>query len=683
MQKQKLPKIARKSYSPAQFRKKVTGKLFLPQDRDFLQSMFKEQPDGRLQLQENPDPKDLKRLQRLSKAIAKNRGVLRIGRLAIPAAVAAGLLIFSLVWQDRLIAQALQKGLQYVFQARAEVTGLRLSVFSGSIDIEKISVADQARPMQNLFEAENLRFDVDLPALLQRKLIISDMQIENIRHGTARSMSGELSRTAQSEATEVSESAPSLLQDFTLPQLDASDAADMVQEYAESLTVTGSIRQAQEYAEQTLSAWAERMQEYRRQTADMESTVREVMQIDPRNLTTIDEILAARDSMQAAIEEASQLQEQAGNPLRQAAGEIGRAQGYIDAAGEGFEQDLQMLQQQIGAITSDPFGIVTGIAASFLSDTGQERLREIRTGYQRFKRLQNLRTQVSAQESPDEPARIPRGGIEIAFPNDSLPGLHIRRAFSSFSTSDSLHELEIQDLSSNPRLIGAAPGFSYDYTSGITKTEIYGSLPLEPDSASEQESPAMLSVRNTGVPLHESRDTGPGGVIELQGITDLHWDTRLYSVGRFEVEANIRIEDARVNIQGGSRILSELLTEAVEQAGVIILQLQIQADNGEIQSVRSSTNLDALLADGMRRILDRQRTAMIAAVEAELRELVARERQRLEPYEQQLEELQQTAQEMYQQIQEYQTQVVQTRELITDEIGSLDQTRAELENRLR
>ena len=83
--------------------------------------------------------------------------MVRTGKVSLIAVLVAAVLVFNFAFKNRLLERALERGLEAVFSARAEVGELDFRIFSGRLFFAHLSVADKQQPLRNLFELGPMR----------------------------------------------------------------------------------------------------------------------------------------------------------------------------------------------------------------------------------------------------------------------------------------------------------------------------------------------------------------------------------------------------------------------------------------------------------------------------------------------------------------------------------------------
>ncbi|MDZ7341573.1 MAG: TIGR03545 family protein [candidate division KSB1 bacterium] len=96
--------------------------------------------------------------------------------------------------RDRYLEKALEYALQSVAGAKVEIDNFHYSLFKAEGSWSHLQIANQNNPWTNLIETGRASFDLEARALFWRRVIIREMVLENVRHGTPRKSDGSLPR---------------------------------------------------------------------------------------------------------------------------------------------------------------------------------------------------------------------------------------------------------------------------------------------------------------------------------------------------------------------------------------------------------------------------------------------------------------------------------------------------------
>ena len=189
----KLPKIFRKKYNPKSIKRKLLSRIYMADDREYVEGLFK-QDDKVLQIPGDRtfDKDEVKRLSEMAKQIKSQKGRIHIIWLTVLILLIAGMVTVVNIYKNPLVKKGLQYALENMFWARADIDYVNLKIFDSSLVIKGVAVANKDKPMENLFEVGNISVDFDLVQLLKKKFVMDLAQCTGITYGTPRKTSGAL-----------------------------------------------------------------------------------------------------------------------------------------------------------------------------------------------------------------------------------------------------------------------------------------------------------------------------------------------------------------------------------------------------------------------------------------------------------------------------------------------------------
>ena len=143
----KLPSIFKKAYSAKKFEGKIEKKLYVPADKTYISSLFKQSKDkkGREVLRVPAEceftKKEIKRLKLLSKQIKANKGRIKVVPFIAVAAVIAALGITVTIFKNPVAKIAIKSGMQGIFGAKCDVGSVDIQFFDSHVTIENFAQA--------------------------------------------------------------------------------------------------------------------------------------------------------------------------------------------------------------------------------------------------------------------------------------------------------------------------------------------------------------------------------------------------------------------------------------------------------------------------------------------------------------------------------------------------------------
>ncbi|KAA3620123.1 MAG: TIGR03545 family protein [Calditrichaeota bacterium] len=104
------------------------------------------------------------------------------------------------ITQNKYLERATEKSGELIFGARVEIDAMHFSLFDLQCGWDRLQIANKDKPMTNLIETGEANFKLEFTPLFWRKVIITEMRIENVQSGTARQSSGSLPRNKAAKA---------------------------------------------------------------------------------------------------------------------------------------------------------------------------------------------------------------------------------------------------------------------------------------------------------------------------------------------------------------------------------------------------------------------------------------------------------------------------------------------------
>lgn len=200
MELKKLPSMFKKTYTEKQLEKKLLKKIYIEDDKAFIKSLFT--PAGKnkkeVDLYSIKDEtqilkKDGKRLAKISKDIKSQKSRVRLIPLATIAAFIAIIVILFNTFKNRVIRNAIINSCESIFQAKCDVDYVDFKLFSTSLRIGGIQIANKKEPMKNLIQFDKIVLDFDLLSLLKGCFVTDELSVTDIRTNTDRKTSGDIS----------------------------------------------------------------------------------------------------------------------------------------------------------------------------------------------------------------------------------------------------------------------------------------------------------------------------------------------------------------------------------------------------------------------------------------------------------------------------------------------------------
>lgn len=113
--------------------------------------------------------------------------------------------VFVLIFLDPTVRRGVEVGGTASVGAKVDLASADVGLAEGHVTFRGLAVTNPGKPMTNLFEAEEIVFDVDLDPALEGKIVMDTIAVRGMRFGTARKTSGAIPRRPGDPADEPSE----------------------------------------------------------------------------------------------------------------------------------------------------------------------------------------------------------------------------------------------------------------------------------------------------------------------------------------------------------------------------------------------------------------------------------------------------------------------------------------------
>lgn len=687
MKKQNTPKVPalfRKIHSQKQLQRRILRRVYLPSDKDFIRGLYAEgdTPDS-IQLREPLSKDEVKRLQRLAKGVRSTRGVFHPVKISLFVFIVAAVLIFNLVFRDRLVQAAFERGLEEVFQARSEVIGLQVKLLGPALEFDVLRVGDRREPMQNLFELGSSRLELSLRELLRRRIVVEDFTIAEIRFGTERNVSAELPPNRQRPVSATADGgAASLLPE--LPSLASLGLADLdvaafVEDQFQSLQTVGAIESGVAEFEQRVRYWDTRVSEYQGTMVELQALSGSLAEVQPSDITTVGQAQATYEEVILGVER-----------IRSVAEELSSLGDQIDAEGDRLWTDVSGLSATIDAdmtylvsLLPSPSEAGAGLAVALLGPELVDQILQLRVRLEDARsQLERLQTLAASRSSG---AGSGRSGRIVSYPTAEFPRFLLMQALVS-GTRDAgdtagSYEGALQTVSSNPNLVDEATRVSFARTADSRLVDVSSALDLRTDA----ETPVMFDLEVAGYPYTTPNLPSAIGIQQLSAQASWQLDLRVDSEDWSRGTLSLGLQELGLSPADSPGALGRLVVEVLEEAGAAQFQAEFAFHPTQAPSLSIQSDLEALLRERARSLAEERLAEYEQLIRSELESRIQSELAAFEPYLREFDSLQGQIDEYSQEVMQFQQQAEQQRARIEQQLSAyqaeLDQARREAEER--
>ncbi|TVR54731.1 MAG: hypothetical protein EA426_16600 [Spirochaetaceae bacterium] len=583
MARAETPKFFRRPVKERTYRHRLGSRIYLESDRTFLSDITTTDEDGRIVLSRELSPDETKRVNKLVKAARKNHGAIRRGKIIVFAVLIGAVIVFNVVFKDRIVERAAQSFLENLFQARVEIGGLRFRPIRGEIRFDSAVVADAREPMSNLFELGTGALVIDTWQLMQGYVQIEEMTVAGLAFGTPRTVSGALERRdapQDDDATPAVEPTPFALPDLGLPT--TLDARAFIDEHRALITTPDEV-------ERIIDAGADFVET---RTADVTGLAGDAADTFER----ASEFAATEFAAVRTPDRALELYQTANELYVEVSGYRARAERlYADVANDSVlllgaasripalvQDDYERLAAMIPDVRAEGRDFVAGLIEPHLREVLGEWYDRIVLGYSLIERLRR-------NESDAEPAaRISRTGRTLDFGVGRAPRFLLREVFLS-STGDTEQQLVITGLSSDQSRSGAPTSIAYDSIGVAGGLSLGAVFDLRPGAGTS----LAANAAATSMPLFIDRGFDALGLETFTGSADAEVSF-VQTPERATGEVGLAIADSRFSGTPADGGIGAFVRDVVKQADRITAEFgySIETDQS-FRFTSASTNLDA------------------------------------------------------------------------------------------
>ena len=632
-QQKKVPGSLKKPIDEKKFKQRYLKFLEQAGDRDWFASQF-ELREGKYNLKDGIDANGAKKLKQLFGAIKSNRkGLVRLGPLALAGIVIGGLVVFFVVFANPLLERAMELGLEAAFEAKSDVDRLRISLIDFSINIDKITVANRDRPMTNLFQMGKkepgskygIRIKLKPEAVLRGKIYIEEISANELRFGTARTVSGALPNhpPRAKRGREKSESPPLIdLQNF--------DAMGLLNREYDKLNTPKLYDAAIAAYNETVEKWEGQIDLAKTRTEELKNSAQPLVNftvptVDTRSPESIrqaiTEINAAVNNINTMVSTVQTAAGDAANMVNSIEGDINTARNLEQSAHTALADDLNHLKSYIDLGSGAAFAALEPSIREVLSDTGET---YFNYGLRALEVLEYLKAQANARPKTEKPKKTPKvvfKGRNVAFPVRAYPKFFLGILASDFTIDPWNWAFDLRDISSNPDLTGRPVtlklGVMEETGSLNRKVAFDGSADFRSVTADR----FGAAVTGSGFPL------SLGDALSQAGINGFNSDAAFsvnftgHTDGGVSGGGDVML--ARASLVDPQGTIAQALDSAVRQAGNVNLGIQYNHHPDRNDEFHITSNIAELMAEAFRRIASEYMQKAMDEIEKVLREKIS------------------------------------------------------------
>ncbi len=590
----RIPKPFHKALSTKKYKKKVLSRIFSSRERDFIESLMREDSaEGVYRIKEDLDKKELAHLNKLSKEIKKNKGVVTLWKAGILAVFLALLIVFNLLFKDALIGNMVENNLERVFGAQVEMEEPRFSIFGGTFSFHSLQVADKDNPYSNLFELGYTELSVDIFKLFEGKYIVDAAETREILFDTERETSGVLEPRAAGDTDRDSEKdadkstlaeASGLMQDVGM-----ESAETLFNSYRDQLKSPEYIERTNNRIRDSIDSWDDNIVAAEEQFDIIEENTRDLLSDDPRNFETIEE---ARSYVTRLTEQKRRVEgfiEHTDTLAGDFRDDLDFVSSLESEIKETIDEDTDFLSQAVGSFGMDAKNAVSTTAEPIIKNAMGKSFEYAQKAFSTAKFIKSRSDKKEAKYAEDSA----RTGTTINYPTIDYPRFLLRRFFLSFGSEREAGytEFSISDIAFSPDRWEAPISVNYRSTPEERRMEVDGILDLRSDA----DAPFTTDVLLEDFPVSLSSGLTSLSIDSLSSSANHKVNLALSSPTEGEGRAYIELDEIEIDFVDSSGPVAGAIREILSDIDSAGFNVHFSFVENTLSSFSVETDLDEQL----------------------------------------------------------------------------------------
>jgi uncharacterized protein (TIGR03545 family) len=615
----KIPKLFKGTFTEEQFRKKIFRKLYIHEYRNYINGVFIRDEEGKYKLKENLGKKDLKKLKIIAKSIKSNEGFVLRGKLALILFFLVGIIVFNIVFMDKLIERAIERNLEDIFEAKADIKGLDLQIFEGRLRFQSLEVANSRKPFRNLFELGEVDLQLDIPQLVRSKVVIDNVKLQEIRWDTERKTSGALPGVKVTKEGEMSEEEGKTFVGAFLEDA-GKVVADIIKQEKENIKSPKLLDELPGKYLNLKEKWEETLGEQKKELEKLPKMVEPVKAIKLENIKTAGEALSAYNMVDEKYKAIKLTETNLIKSYDKLKTDLNMANEDKKSVSASIVKDLAYLSSFIKSPEKGG-----EIVSAILNPYIEKYLGEIHGKFKRWNYyFEKLKPMIKRKEGRELILRA--YGRDVTYPSVAVPKFWLKNMDVSFGSKQerNLYSVKASDITSEQNIINNPTTFSVKRIKSSEEVEWSGLI----DKRENREKSAVFDFKARNIPfvlgegIKALKISNAKGNYNLDGELSFDRSNRAGGVLRLQL-SNLELDLSDKEDKIAANIKGVLSTSPVD----IEVGYTISEDGKYTFKIKS--NLDKLISGTIGRLVTEWAGETKAKLDAELNNLL---RAKLEEY---------------------------------------------------
>lgn len=559
------------------------------------------------------------------------KGRIRIVRIALCAALIAAVVTTVNAGKNPLVRKIMTVSLQNIFQAKADIGYVNLKIFDSSLTIREIAVADKEKPMENLFEIENVVLDFDMRQLLKGKFVTEKGEMTGITYGTPRKTSGALPENEKYILERAVKKKFEVKKDAVLKALSEKAQADVtsilgtynpetfMEETLDSLKTPEMKDEILNRMETIVENWENRIDETKKEIELFEERIEKLSETDMDDGLTPAKIVELIKDVKNMVDSVKALRDQAEEIQLQFTGDTESIQKLAHDFSSSVQHDSDLVRNKIKEIKIPDIKDGEKFISGYLDTVCVELLGKwypvFLDGIEAAREFQQSGKTIKLPEKKKEPKKlvVRAEGRNVAYSRD-LPSFLIRELTLGGNSPDGKFAVEgtIRNISNNADLLdmpvtGKMALARDSYRENISFTGDFRSRP--------EKNMLDISFDGGSYPVKMEADD----VISMEGAGKARAEITCGTGGRTEARGAVSLSQVMlVPEKFEPDFIFDLYSDVLAEIKSAEIGITFAFDPEKDLDIDLETDLDRQISDGLRKVM----TAEINTMKEKLRSRV-------------------------------------------------------------
>jgi uncharacterized protein (TIGR03545 family) len=599
----KIPRILLKKYKIKAFNSKILKRLHIPKDKEMVKKLFVKNDSGKMEIIKDIPEEILVTLKPLAKSIKKNKGMVSRWKAYLVLFIVCSVLVFNLLFKDKLISRVVETGLESVFQADVNIKGLKFSILKGSISYSSLKIADSDNKIRNLLETGPSEFRISIAELTNKRIRIEEMSLTELKWDTLRV---DNDKVEEMDIHEVENKDNGI--DLSLEQLsinsDDIDFKAILDSQKENLISINLVDQSNEEIDTFTTKWNDIYSEKNLEIKELSSDIGYLNSLSSQKTKSVEDGLIITQKVKDLFPRVNNLEDDL-NILQDDF--INDKNNLID-----LEKTItKAIDDDISYLT-EILDISGGDMGTLVSDTAERYIRNRWNSYYEYglkalkiyERLQNKEIKEAREETG-----IKRNvGRNIIFPSPEYPGFLIdHMQLSGEDSNFNIFNIEILTVTNEPDKLSGPLSFTAEWGKDNSNLVLNGILDMRSNSelafSMEIESPEIPFSLEEGISILNINSFDSKAKINGLSVSKKDKDVILSNL-------NISLTDLDMKQRDSEGFIAETVKGIVSNMESIDLEAEIIIGWTGLEIVRVRSAMDNILSDKIGGYLDEKAEVM-------------------------------------------------------------------------